>query len=319
MGKLFSKERRYLQEPNSLRNNPSNRKVVVNGLQTVEKGPSCNIQSFSSNHDDAVTCISSLSPKICVTGGKDKKICVQNIETKKILHNWKGHSRDVIRVRCWNDLVASCSRDTNVCLWRLENDSYIGKFEDHTLSVSAVDFNEDGSNICSGSRDNCVKIWDVETEQCINTTNISRNLVTDMVWSNRMIVQTSEDKTLKIWDARTLEVVSSSPVQQQILTCCNVSDNTCIMGCNGFVGAGCQILSWDLRQNKILQEYRGHSETVSSCVFLNGQGNSKTFASCSHDSSINQWKEGNSKPLIHQEINDGTLTSVCSLGLVNME
>jgi len=317
MGKLFSKERRYIGEPSkSRKRSTDNIQVVSKGLDLATNRQSlpCSVRSFSTTHSDAITCIISVSPKLCVTGGKDKKVCVQNIETYQVLHEWEGHSRDVIKVRCSNDLVASCSRDTNICLWRLDEDDQIGKYTGHTLSVSAVDFNNDGSLLCSGSRDNSMKVWDVETEECISSNSISRNLVTDVVWSNQTIVQTSEDKTLKIWDARTLEVVSTSPVQQQILTCCYVSDNLCITGCNGFVGAGCQILSWDVRQNKVIQEYRGHTETVSGCVFLNTRDGSKTFASCSHDSSTMYWKEGCISPITRKEINDGTLTSLCPLG-----
>jgi len=60
---------------------------------------------------------------------------------------------------------------------------------------------------------------------------------------------------------------------------------------------------------------RGHTETVSGCVFLNTQQDgSKTFASCSHDSSTMYWKEGCISPITRKEVNDGTLTSLCPLG-----
>ena len=59
--------------------------------------------------------------------------------------------------------------------------------------------------------------------------------------------------------------------------------------------------------------FRGHTETVSGCIFLNTQDGSKTFASCSHDSSTMYWKEGCVSPITSKVINDGPLTSVCPL------
>lgn len=321
MGKLFSKERRYL--PNKTKDPGKessktcalspNTNVLTSSDKVTWDHHTPFVKNISTPHSDAITCISSKSPNFSITGGKDKVIYVQNLDDNEVLHEWKEHQRDVIKVRCYDDMVASCSRDSTVCLWKFGHLNHIGKFEGHSLSVSAVDFSGTGDHLCTGSRDNSVKIWDIETEECINSNSISRNLVTDMTWSEHIIIQTSEDKTLKVWDSRILEVVNTSPVQHQILTCCAVNGNLCIMGCNGFGGSGCQVYCWDLRQHKILQEFRGHTETVSGCTFVKTGDGLRTFASCSHDGSLVLWKEGSTEPLRRKQFDDGILTGVCSL------
>ena len=51
--------------------------------------------------------------------------------------------------------------------------------------------------ICTGSRDNNVALWDVNTGCVINSNKIARNLVTDVCWKGELLAQTSEDKSLR--------------------------------------------------------------------------------------------------------------------------
>ncbi len=57
----------------------------------------------------------------------------------------------------------------------------------------------DCSKLCSGSRDNGMKLWDVERAQCLRTNVVTRNLITSVKWfsEDNLIAQTGEDKMLR--------------------------------------------------------------------------------------------------------------------------
>ena len=46
---------------------------------------------------------------------------------------------------------------------------------------------------------------------------------------------------------------------------------------------------WDLRMGKEINEYKGHTETVSSVAFLFGENVNVDFISISFDSSVMLW------------------------------
>lgn len=56
-----------------------------------------------------------------------------------------------------------------------------------------------GKKLCTGSRDNFVHLWDVETGDCIKQSGKTRNLVTHICWAHGQpaVAQTSEDKSVR--------------------------------------------------------------------------------------------------------------------------
>ena len=55
------------------------------------------------------------------------------------------------------------------------------------------------NKVCSGSRDNSVRLWDIETGNCLANVAVLRNLVTQIKWipGQTSVAQTSEDKCLR--------------------------------------------------------------------------------------------------------------------------
>ncbi|KAK1806939.1 hypothetical protein P4O66_005422 [Electrophorus voltai] len=155
----------------------------------------------------------------------------------------------------------------------------------------------DGSKLCTGSRDNSMRLWDIETGKCLQKNTISRNLVTHVCWvpGGTSVVQTSEDKTIRVWDSRSWQVTNTFPAKQYIQTHCDISTNgNHLLSCsNGFTGHGCEATLWDLRQPgcKVV-EYRGHLHTTACCVFLPAAlGSPSLVASASYDGSVKIWNQ----------------------------
>ncbi|XP_076806127.1 WD repeat-containing protein 31-like [Clavelina lepadiformis] len=321
MGKWISKQRRYSDTTDRIRSkkvdvgNQKSNSLDYGMARKQAEDKWIGMFSVKSCHSDAVTSLCTSSSNFCISGSKDKTVVLQDVLNGVVLQKWKDHTQEVTKVRCSGNLVASTSRDLSVKIWKTDSQESEATLEGHKLVVTAVDFSADNQNVVTGSRDNFVKVWDVETEEVISEQSISRNLVTDVRWmkGENLIVQTSEDKMLKLWDPRTVEVVHSFPLQNQIQTCCDINGLYCLTGCNGFNGQGCQIHLWDIRQRAKLQEYRGHTETVSGCSFNEHTPGSHTFASCSHDGTVRFWQEHKQKHVSCEQLNVGTLTSIAAL------
>ncbi|KAG8547950.1 hypothetical protein GDO81_027077 [Engystomops pustulosus] len=154
----------------------------------------------------------------------------------------------------------------------------------------------DCTKLVTGSRDNTLCKWDVETGQCLLKVAVSRNLVTHLCWvpGESYIVQTSEDKSTRVWDTRDLQVAHTFPLKQYIQMHCDVSEdgNYCVTSSNGFGGQGCEATLWDLRKTKdIVCEYKGHLQSTTSCIFLpKGMCDTSLVATTSHDCTVKVWE-----------------------------
>nr|CAB3245431.1 F-box/WD repeat-containing protein 7 [Phallusia mammillata] len=323
MGKWASKHRRYSESDEGTKNTMTKRRKRSTSNSQDElksKETQNNVWlgkvATADCHNDAVTSIDVVSPNLCISASRDKTIAIQDLSKGTLLHRWNAHSQGVTKVCCCNSVIASASRDLTIGVWNLDNPkSCRGRLSGHTLVVSALDINTEGTKLFSGSRDNTVRIWDLETQQCMMENNISRNLVTDLKWAHQenMVIQTSEDKIIKIWDTRLLEVVHTFPVQAQIQTCCDLEEKRCLTGNNGFSGQGCQLNLWDLRHRQMLNEYRGHAETVSGCSFFDTSCPYTRFVSTSNDGTLRLWKDIQQASVSVQQLGLGTLTCIASL------
>eukprot|EP00873_Tetraselmis_striata_P041029 jgi/Tetstr1/461293/TSEL_006420.t1 len=70
-------------------------------------------------------------------------------------------------------------------------------------------------------------------------------------------------------------------------------DGTLLLTChNGFNGDGCEVVVWDRRQGRALHRMAGHTQSVTACVFLQGEGEGSPgllAVSASKDSTLRVW------------------------------
>uniref|UniRef100_A0A8D0HH42 WD repeat domain 31 n=1 Tax=Sphenodon punctatus TaxID=8508 RepID=A0A8D0HH42_SPHPU len=264
------------------------------------------VQQYSPAHMDAVTSVVALTSDLCVSGGKDK---VRNIAVSWAMAlEWiQGNvmflelpAADIKVATCISDSnrFFSASRDKTVMMWELHGNSGPAQhFPGHDLVVTGLAVSPDSLHLCTGSRDNTMCKWDIETGACLHRAAISRNLVTHLCWvpGEPYVIQTSEDKMIRIWDTRELQVAHTFPTKQHIQTYCDVSPDGryCISASNGFGGEGCEATLWDLRQTRNrVREYKGHFQTTASCVFLpKGLALAPLIATSSYDCMVKIWNQ----------------------------
>ncbi|KAM6169392.1 WD repeat-containing protein 31 isoform 2-T2 [Rhynchocyon petersi] len=287
---------------------------------TEERIQTKTFQEYIPAHVDSVSTVAALNSELCVSGGNDKMVVVYNWKTGNVMKRFKGHEREVTKVACIHrsNQFFSASRDRMVMMWDLHDSSQPKwQFSGHTMVVTGLAVSPDATQLCTGSRDNTLLLWDVQTGQCMDRASVSRNLVTHLCWVPResCILQTSEDKTIRLWDSRGLHVAHMFPAKQHIQTYCDVSeDGYKFISCsNGFEGEGCDATLWDLRhtRNRIC-EYRGHFQTVASCVFLpRALALMPVIATSSHDCKVKIWNQDTGACLFTLSLDgSGPLTSL---------
>ncbi len=83
----------------------------------------------------------------------------------------KGHERalTMIKYNREGDLLFSCSKDHVPSCWYSENGERVGTYHGHCGTVWCLDVNFDTTRLLTGSADNCCKLWDVKTGECLHT------------------------------------------------------------------------------------------------------------------------------------------------------
>ncbi|OZC11879.1 WD domain, G-beta repeat protein [Onchocerca flexuosa] len=248
-------------------------------------------------HTDAIGALATVRPGIVLSGGRDKLIALNNTDTGKCLLRWHGHEKEVTKIGYQSTFakhfILSGSRDSQIRLWKFDSPNTLRIFLGHQMSIAGLAM-VDQMRFISGARDATLRLWDLETGTCLCAAHHSRNLVTHISHCsmNNLLAQSSEDKQLKIWDSRNLCLAIQFPKKNHILTHCDFlpDGNYCITSSNGFNNDGCEITLWDIRQQKMMLEYRGHEESVNCAIFLRQQVISKrVLLSVSADRTARLW------------------------------
>ncbi|XP_061429983.1 WD repeat-containing protein 31-like [Lethenteron reissneri] len=287
------------------------------------ESPACvlgeaSVRHFPRVHRDAVASLALLGPGLSLSGSKDCTVVLFDWERGELSARLLGHARDVTKVACvpGGTHVFSASRDRTACMWHRAHpaDGPVATFSGHELVLTGLSLNHDGSVLCTGSRDNALCFWDVDTGVCVRRASLPRNLVTDLCWvpGSALVAQASEDKTVRLWDSRTAQVSVLFPPKCHIQTSCAVSPSaTHLLSTSAGVNAeGCEATLWDGRQPcGAVREFHGHSQSSSSCCFLPGG----LLGTASHDGTARVW-ELHATECVCVAILGGPLTAMCSGG-----
>ncbi len=148
--------------------------------------------------------------------------------------------------------------------------------------VNSVAFSPDGQYVLSGSDDNTIKLWDVNTGEVIRSFEGHTDDVESAVFSpdGQYVLSGSDDNTIKLWDVNTGELihffegytnsvnsVAFSPDGHYVLSGNPDWDDTMKL--------------WDVNTGELIRSFEGHTNSVWSVAFspdghyvLSGNGDS---------------------------------------------
>jgi WD40 repeat protein len=161
----------------------------------------------------------------------------------------------------------------------------IHTFQGHTDYVESVAFTPDGKTILSGSLDNTLKLWNLETGQEINTLSGHRGWVMSVAVSNdgKQALSGSYDKTLKLWDIETgQEIYTFTGHTRSVVAVAFSPDNKMVLS-----GSGDKtLILWDIATGQQVHTFKGHTNVISSVAFT---PEGEMALSGSYDKTLKLW------------------------------
>ncbi|KAF9108658.1 hypothetical protein BGX27_008270 [Mortierella sp. AM989] len=151
------------------------------------------------------------------------------------------------------------------------------KLHGHTDSVYCVQF--DHSKIITGSRDQTIKFWDLQTLECTHTLKGHTQSVLCLQFNENIMVSGSSDNTIIVWNMNTYQpVMCLRGHTAGVLDVC--FDDQYIISCS----KDTTIKVWDVQTGVLMRTMQGHRGPVNAVQLHKGQ-----VVSASGDGMVKLW------------------------------
>ena len=136
----------------------------------------------------------------------------------------------------------------------------------HTDSVQDITYSSDGAYFLTASNDHTLKLWLVDTGECLRTFAGHEDGVNACAFSpdGKRIVSASRDKTLKLWQADTGECLRTFAGHKGRVSACAFSPD----GKHIVSASSDETLKlWQADTGECLRTFAGHEDWVNACAF----------------------------------------------------
>eukprot|EP00178_Gracilaria_changii_P001467 TRINITY_DN11_c1_g1_i1.p1 TRINITY_DN11_c1_g1~~TRINITY_DN11_c1_g1_i1.p1 ORF type:complete len:813 (+),score=122.04 TRINITY_DN11_c1_g1_i1:4688-7126(+) len=225
----------------------------------------------------------------------------------KLRAELRVHSADVRGVAASSaGLIATASRDTSVVLWNLEQKVPNLVLKGHTHFVNALTFV--GTNrLVSASGDKTLRVWDVESGECIHTLNGHTASVCSVasVTDANTIVSASWDMTARVWSIDTGECLRVLRGHEAAVWAATQT----VRGTFVSVGADKRVRLWpgQTKSEKGVALQMAHSDVIRDVV----RGPNAGFVTVANDSALVYWREARDSYLPLKKLSDLHNGSYC--------
>ncbi|MDY6988900.1 MAG: DUF4062 domain-containing protein, partial [Thermodesulfobacteriota bacterium] len=156
----------------------------------------------------------------------------------------------------------------------------------HTSWVASVSVTPDGRLAVSGSQDETVRVWDIETGKCIKTLEGHRRVVTSVSVTpdgKRALSAGGGDKKLRVWDIETGECIKSLEGHASWVKTVSVTPDGRLAVSGGNDRA---LRVWDIGTGECIKSLEGHTAPVNG-VSVTSDG--KRAVSVGRDETVRVW------------------------------
>lgn len=219
-------------------------------------------------HADWVLCCAVFdNGRRALSGSTDKTLRLWDIVSGKMLKVWRGHSVNCCRLIDSGRKALTGNSDGVLRILNLETDdvTVLQDLTGHTKSVFCLDVSTNERLALSGSWDNTLRLWDIDTGQTMKVLEGH----TLPVWccvlfeGGRKALSGSWDHSLRLWDIETSKTLLNFEGHKKSVWCCELFDNqTKVLSCS----KDKTLRTWSVETGKMLQVLRGHSAAVQCCA-----------------------------------------------------
>lgn len=155
----------------------------------------------------------------------------------------------------------------------------------HSGLIASIAFTSDSKLVASGSWDNTIRIWDVQTGAQIRTLTGHTKSVTSVAFSpnGRLLASGSTDYTARIWDVSTGKLLRTLSKHTMPVESVAINRDGTILATSGLDKL---IVLWDIASGKEIRTLTGHDGNVTSVAF---SPDGKRLASSSWDKTVKLW------------------------------